>query len=63
MTAAQERQVFRWVNGKTSLQYGFDFGLWNRQILRTLLAQRFDVLLEPGIQWGVAGEQGRDLFL
>ena len=45
LTAAQERQVFRWVNGKTPMQYGFDFGLWTRQIVRELVAQRFDVRL------------------
>ena len=27
LTSAQERQVFRWVNGKNPMQYGFDFGL------------------------------------
>ena len=28
LTAAQERQVFRWINGKNTTQYGFDFELW-----------------------------------
>ena len=27
LTAAQERQVFRWVNGRDPQQYGLDFGL------------------------------------
>lgn len=45
LTAAQERQVFRWVNGKNPLQYGFDFGLWTRQIVSELVAQRFGVKL------------------
>lgn len=45
LTAAQERQVFRWVNGKNPLQYGFDFGLWTRQIVRELVQQRFEVTL------------------
>jgi len=45
LTAAQERQVFRWINGKNPMQYGFDFGLWTRQIVRELIAQRFDVKL------------------
>lgn len=45
LTAAQERQVFRWVNGKNPLQYGFDFGLWTRQIVRELVEQRFEVTL------------------
>ncbi|EQD56756.1 ISXoo2 transposase, partial [mine drainage metagenome] len=30
LTAAQERQIFRWVNGQNPRQYGFDFGLWTR---------------------------------
>ena len=45
LTDAQERQVFRWVNGKNPLQYGFDFGLWTRQIVRDLVAQKFGVSL------------------
>ena len=45
LTPAQERQVFRWVNGKNPRQYGFDFGLWTRQIVRELVAQRFQVQL------------------
>ena len=27
LTAAQERQVFRWVNGRDPRQHGLDFGL------------------------------------
>lgn len=45
LTAAQERQVFRWINGKSPRQYGFDFGLWTRQIARELIEQRFAVQL------------------
>jgi transposase len=30
LTPHQERQVFRWVNGKDPRQYGLDFGLWTR---------------------------------
>lgn len=45
LTPAQERQVFRWVNGKRPDQYGFDFGLWTRQIVQELLLSRFDVKL------------------
>jgi transposase len=41
LSAAQERQVFRWVNGKNPQQYGFDFGLWTRQIVRSLVLERF----------------------
>ena len=45
LTAAQEAQVFRWVNGKRPDQYGFDFGLWTRQIVSELLLSRFEVKL------------------
>ena len=45
LTAAQERQVFRWVNGKRPDQYGFDFGLWTRQVVQELVLQRFEVCL------------------
>ena len=45
LNAAQERQVFRWVNGKNPMQYGFDFGLWTRQIVRELVEREFGVML------------------
>ena len=43
LTPAQERQIFRWINGRNPLQYGLDFGLWTRQIVCTLIAQKFGV--------------------
>ena len=43
LTPVQARQVFRWINGKNPMQYGFDFGLWTRQIVRELVAMKFDV--------------------
>lgn len=45
LTPTQERQVFRWVHGKSPLQYGFDFGLWTRQVVQSLIAERFGVSL------------------
>src|SRR5258707_859815 len=45
LTAAQGRQVFRWINGKDPRQYGFDFGLWTRQVVAELVADRFGVEL------------------
>ena len=45
LTEVQERQVFRWINGKNPMQYGFDFGLWTRQIVRSLVLQKFDTKL------------------
>jgi len=43
----QKLQVRRWINGKDPRQYGFDFGLWTRQIVAALIAQKF------GVQMGV----------
>ena len=45
LSLAQERQVFRWVNGKRPDQYGFDFGLWTRQVVQELVFERFEVSL------------------
>jgi transposase len=45
LTSAQERRVFGWVNGKNPRQYGFDFGLWTRQIVRELIEKKFGVVL------------------
>ena len=45
LSAAQQAQVFRWINGKDPRQYGLDFGLWTRQIAATLIEQKFGVSL------------------
>ena len=45
LTGAQERQVFRWINGRDPRQYGLDFGLWTRAIVVTLIKQKFGVRL------------------
>ena len=45
LTPAQERQVFRWVNGRDPRQYGLDFGLWTRRIVALLIEQKFEVRL------------------
>lgn len=45
LTASQKRQVFRWINGKNPLQYGFDFGLWTRAIVRELIFEKFAIRL------------------
>ncbi|MBK9306621.1 MAG: IS630 family transposase [Nitrospira sp.] len=58
LTAAQERQVFRWINGKNPRQYGFDFGLWTRQIVRDLIVQRFGVRLSLASIGPVLARQG-----
>ncbi len=33
LTARQEQQVFRWINGNDPRQYGLDFGLWTRRVV------------------------------
>jgi len=43
LTAQQKRQLFRWINGKNPFQYGFDFGLWTRRIVRDLIRERFGI--------------------
>src|SRR3989449_1238445 len=45
LTPRQKLQVRRWINGKDPRQYGFDFGLWTRQIVAALIAQKFRVRL------------------
>jgi transposase len=41
LTAKQEHQLFRWINGKDPRQHGFDFGLWTRLVVRKLIADKF----------------------
>jgi transposase len=41
----QKLQVRGWINGKDPRQYGFDFGLWTRQIVAALIEQKFGVRL------------------
>jgi transposase len=45
LTPAQERRVYRWINGKDPRQYGLDFGLWTRRIVAELIEQKFGVQL------------------
>ena len=41
----QRQQVRRWILGKDPRQYGFDFALWTRRIVQTLLKEKMDVEL------------------
>ena len=41
----QGQQVKRWILGKDPRQYGFDFGLWSRRIVRELIATKFGIQL------------------
>ena len=45
LTSAQEKQVFRWVNGRDPRQYGLDFGFWTRAIVVQLIEQKFGIKL------------------
>ncbi len=45
LTPRQKLKVRHWINGKDPRQYGFDFGLWTRQIVAALIAQKFGVRL------------------
>lgn len=45
LSPAQERQVFRWINGRDPRQYGLDFGLWTRNVVAELIEKRFGVRL------------------
>lgn len=50
LTDKQCRQVSRWIIGRDPRQYGFDFGLWTRQIVATMIEERFGVTYTlPGI--------------
>lgn len=41
LTAKEEAQVRTWICGKDPRQYGFDFGLWTRQVVADLIARKF----------------------
>jgi transposase len=45
LTPRQERQVFRWINGKDPRQYGLDFGLWTRSVVADLIERKFGIHL------------------
>lgn len=60
LTAAQERLVFDWVNGKRPDEHGFDAGLWTRQIVRELVLARFGIALVAGVYRRTPGPAGVD---
>src|SRR6266481_1399222 len=41
----QRQQVRRWILGKDPRQHGFDFGLWTRRIVQTLILEKMEVEL------------------
>jgi len=45
LSPLEEQEVRRWVIGGDPRQYGFDFGLWTRQIVSDLIHDRFGIEL------------------
>lgn len=45
LTDAQKRQVREWIVGKDPRQWGFDFGLWTRQVVQQMILDKFRVSL------------------
>lgn len=45
LTDKQKQQVKRWILGKDPRQYGFDFGLWSRRIVRQLIQEKMGIEL------------------
>ncbi len=45
LTDKQQQQVKRWIVGKDPRQYGFDYGLWTRRIVQSLIERKFGIPL------------------
>jgi transposase len=45
LTEKQRQRVKRWIVGKDPRQYGFEFGLWTRRIVQTMIRDKFGVEL------------------
>jgi transposase len=45
LTEKQRQQVRRWIVGKDPRQYGFDYGLWTRRIVQSLIEKKLGVSL------------------
>jgi transposase len=45
LTDRQQQQVKRWIVGKDPRQYGFDYGLWTRRIVQSLIERKFGISL------------------
>jgi transposase len=41
LTARQTEKIREWICGKDPRQYGFDFGLWTREIVKELILKQF----------------------
>src|ERR1043165_6909523 len=58
LTPAQERRVFRWVNGRDPRQYGLDFGLWTRSLVAELIERNFHIRLGVTAVGGLLAKLG-----
>jgi transposase len=45
LTETQRQRVKRWIVGRDPRQYGFDYGLWTRRIVQSLIEKKFGVSL------------------
>jgi transposase len=45
LTDKQQQQVKRWIVGKDPRQYGFDYGLWTRRIVQSLMEKKLGIEL------------------
>jgi transposase len=43
--ARQGRRVFRWIDGHSPMEYGFDTGLWTRALVRALIRTKWGIAL------------------
>jgi transposase len=48
LTSAQMRMLFTMISGSNPAQYQLDFALWTRDLVRQVIATRFDVTLSVG---------------
>ena len=45
LTEKQRQKVKRWILGKDPRQYGFDFGLWSRRIVQSLIEEKLGIAM------------------
>jgi transposase len=43
LSPQQREQVRKWILGKDPRQYGFDFGLWSRRIVQTMIQEKMGI--------------------
>src|SRR5678810_1236799 len=58
LSEKQRRQIHRWIVGKDPRQYGFDFGLWTRNIVRQLIKEKFTVDVSLATVGGILARLG-----